>query len=88
MVDSGAVVVRKRQNLHLLHDNVPPTKWEWERRIPTPSYSDTPLPPPNVDLQTGDSLVPSETTAPAQEGAFATVEPRPMQVDNQVSTVL
>ena len=38
----------------------------------------------NVDLQTGESLVPTETTAPTQEGAIAAVEPRLVQVDNQV----
>ena len=41
----------------------------------------------NVDLQTGESLVPTETTAPTQEGAIAAVEPRPVQVDNQVRRV-
>jgi len=68
-----------------LNDNVPPTEWGWERRIPAPPYSDTPLPPPNVDLQTGESLIPTETTALAQKGASAAVEPRPVLVDNQVS---
>ena len=68
-----------------MNDNVPPTEWGWERRIPAPPYSDTPLPPPNVDLQTGESLIPTETTALAQKGAPAAVEPRPVLVDNQVS---
>ena len=86
MVDSGTVVARKRQHMHLLNDNVPPTELEWERLIPAdPHYSDTPVPPPNVDHQTGDSRVPSEITALAQEDAFAAFESRPMQVDKQVS---
>jgi len=41
------MVIRKRQNVHLLHDNVPPPEWNWKTNIPASLFSIKALAPEN-----------------------------------------
>jgi len=59
LVEKGIVVIRKSRNVHLLHESVTPSEWQWTQQTAARPYSVLPVSPDspgNVHLQTGHAI--------------------------------